>query len=289
MTIPNISVSLIRKNNIAREAQAQAQAQAQSQSKSRRWRKTNEPCNICGKCFKDRFAMKVHLRTHSGEKPFVCQVCGKAFRQKAHLGKHSFTHSAQRKQHNSQPAALAPPIPSQRSQQTSPQTHSSSQPATTLSPQAPSITSCVNPAEVKAKLARLSTSIQTKPAPKLESQPITVPIPVLPRLQKHSAQSVLESPSRSITPPSERGSPTSPSMKLQSEPLCLVPKALSPPIIPKIAQPLILPKPMLTVPQITPKAAHVSSTSPSSVAFYVMSNGLLPQNVVVGNGSGLKK
>ncbi|KAK3927216.1 Ichor [Frankliniella fusca] len=287
LTIPNISVSLIRKNNIVREAQAQAQAQNQAQAKSRRWRKTNEPCTICGKCFKDRFAMKVHLRTHSGEKPFVCMVCGKAFRQKAHLGKHSYTHSAQRKQN--QPLPIAPAPSTQRPQQSPPLSLSPNHAGSNVSSQSPvPSTYALDSADVKAKLARLSTIIQAKPAPRVEMQPITVPIPVFPRLQKQSVQGLALSPSRPNSPPSDQGSPTSPSEEAQTEPLALVPKTISPPILPKVIQPLLLPKPMLSVPQITPKAAHVN-TPPSAVAYYVMANGLLPPNVVVGNGSGLKK
>lgn len=288
LTIPNISVSLIRKNNIVREAQAQAQAQNQAQAKSRRWRKTNEPCTICGKCFKDRFAMKVHLRTHSGEKPFVCMVCGKAFRQKAHLGKHSYTHSAQRKQ--SQPHPIAPAPSSQRAQNSPPLSLSPNHLASNMSAQSPASNMyALDSADVKAKLARLSTILQAKPAPKLEMQPITVPIPVLPRLQKHTAQGVTMSPPRPTSPLSDQGSPSSPSEEAQTEPLALVPKTIPPPILPKVGQPLLLPKPMLSVPQITPKAAHVNNTSPSAVAYYVMANGLLPPNVIVGNGPGLKK
>ena len=53
-------------------------------------------CNICSKGFKDKYSVNVHIRTHTGEKPFACSLCGKSFRQKAHLAKHYQTHLAQK-------------------------------------------------------------------------------------------------------------------------------------------------------------------------------------------------
>ncbi|KAM7359769.1 uncharacterized protein ACRADG_001318 isoform 1-T3 [Cochliomyia hominivorax] len=53
-------------------------------------------CSICSKGFKDKYSVNVHIRTHTGEKPFACTLCGKSFRQKAHLAKHYQTHMAQK-------------------------------------------------------------------------------------------------------------------------------------------------------------------------------------------------
>ncbi|KAF7287155.1 hypothetical protein GWI33_002526 [Rhynchophorus ferrugineus] len=53
-------------------------------------------CNICGKCFPQRFNLDLHLRTHTGERPFKCEICKNGYVSKASLKIHMRTHTNER-------------------------------------------------------------------------------------------------------------------------------------------------------------------------------------------------
>jgi uncharacterized Zn-finger protein len=53
-------------------------------------------CSVCGSIFPEASQLLVHLRIHSGAKPFMCAECGRQFTRRGHLGRHMRLHSGEK-------------------------------------------------------------------------------------------------------------------------------------------------------------------------------------------------
>ncbi|KAL4238537.1 Zinc finger and BTB domain containing 24 [Mactra antiquata] len=62
-------------------------------------------CEFCDKVFREKTNLRVHVRTHTGEKPFKCFLCGK-----------EFAHSSNMKQHERGVHKLPPTVPQYKQQ-----------------------------------------------------------------------------------------------------------------------------------------------------------------------------
>ncbi|XP_018587634.1 zinc finger and BTB domain-containing protein 24 [Scleropages formosus] len=78
------------------EEEVSEKAEPGRRGRRRKYPNTEARCEDCGKVFKNHLFLKIHQRTHTGEKPFRCFVCGKGFTQKHTLQVHQRMHTGEK-------------------------------------------------------------------------------------------------------------------------------------------------------------------------------------------------
>ena len=52
----------------------------------------SKKCQFCNRTFKRREHLADHMRSHTGEKPYICQTCGHSFTRMSSLRRHQLLH-----------------------------------------------------------------------------------------------------------------------------------------------------------------------------------------------------
>ena len=53
-------------------------------------------CPLCSKNYESKHLLQIHLRTHTGERPFKCEICGKCFNLNNTLKRHVMIHTGEK-------------------------------------------------------------------------------------------------------------------------------------------------------------------------------------------------
>lgn len=189
----------------------------------------NEPffkhrCRYCGKVFGSDSALQIHIRSHTGERPFKCNVCGSRFTTKGNLKVHFQRHTAKfphiKMNPNPVPEHLDkyhPPLLAQMGQQgaLSPggPVHHTPHPFTSAHPFPPASMPIYRPSIPPPEL--LQNRLQPSPhRPQDINSRILPPHPLFVRREEQDVPADLSKPARSPPPAT-----VAPESKMKTEPV----------------------------------------------------------------------
>ena len=92
-TKPDITKQPYRVGTKPGPALTKATQQRPSRDSPATRRRQKHICKFCSKILDTRYKLERHLRTHTGERPFVCKKCHSRFNQKSSLKTHSNIHA----------------------------------------------------------------------------------------------------------------------------------------------------------------------------------------------------
>ncbi|XP_065570092.1 homeotic protein spalt-major-like [Artemia franciscana] len=81
-------------SNLADELGFRAASANSSDGKNSKDGMFKHRCRYCGKVFSSDSALQIHIRSHTGERPFKCNICGNRFTTKGNLKVHFQRHAA---------------------------------------------------------------------------------------------------------------------------------------------------------------------------------------------------
>lgn len=87
-------VSLSKASTSLQLSGANLEGQTSHRTRSKTCMKiTSHVCPYCSKPFASNAALVMHLRIHTGEKPFACSYCDKRFNTKGNMKAHMLVHA----------------------------------------------------------------------------------------------------------------------------------------------------------------------------------------------------
>ena len=84
----------VKKKKSKKSPKSKKKKSKKSPKKIKQEKKTIFACAICGKMYVGRRAWFIHMRSHTGELPYVCAHCGKAFSSRFKQRRHELIHNS---------------------------------------------------------------------------------------------------------------------------------------------------------------------------------------------------